>query len=1035
MFMLTTNRSGAIAVLLGALCLPPVEARGQAKGLGDLTGPWQLLVDDHVVASRTGVVRTYHAFEKYAGNPVLPADKPWEGGIAYVYGTILPNESGGGYRMWYHSYDGQYHILYATSNDGISWAKPELGLVSFNGSTANNILIRRTAEDHTPQVMHTPWETDPQRRYKLVNFDYGRTPPNNTVSGYYGAYSADGIHWLDVAKNPILPDRGDVGQFVWDPRGERYLGYPKKFTNVRGFLRRCVGWSATTNFESWPTSTMVIIPDAIDDRWITPGTNEHTDFYGLSAFAYESMYIGFLWIFRTPHMPTGGQDGPIFVELVTSHDGVNWARQEGDRPPVLPLGPAGSWDDGMIFTPNHPLVEGGTIKMWYGGFDATHEGANAHAGIGLATLRKDGFASLDAGASVGDVITKKLQGMSGTLRVNYAAAAGGSLKVEVLDALGQPLPGYDLQNCVVLTGDSVDQAVSWGSRNTLPNGADPLRLRFVMQKASLYSFATGGTPAVVDDRSGVLCTFEGDGTSQPTDKLSEDGRQVVTFAGAAEIDRDPAHAAFGSAAAVFPNSGASTNLLKLGGTSTPGTRFTLAAKVKPQAQRLSRLFSSMQGASTPVGTDLVFDFDPQGSAIPGLRCTVNGTAVQSSPVTFADGNYHHLAMTSDNGAVKLYLDGVEVGSGSVPPGPVLLERDLTFGADLPRGGSSNHSLPLMQGFESDPVGSAAGWEVGYYPGLNGAGATTQLGVIDTDASPRDGGSRCVRWRHEPGSGRGGLARRWGTLPSGTGILRISYDFKVVVHNTRGLVFVVSGWDAGNTTHLNVYAMRFDSTTEDGLAVGFNYYQNNAWTNIVPVSDVNEVIGHWFHKEVTIDVAARTVNLTLQRLDGTLGVQNYAGSFQTPPGVNPLDADLANYDGVQVFQSSGSSALSELLVDNLSVQLDSPSAAGAQFAGWADDVLVLQRVLDAAGIEALSTHGAGWLFNGPLRGDFNRDGAVDGADFLQLLSCWSGPGGGPPRAGCDETDLDQNGVVDQSDFGLFQRCFTDPLALPDPACSN
>ena len=89
---------------------------------------------------------------------------------------------------------------------------------------------------------------------------------------------------------------------------------------------------------------------------------------------------------------------------------------------------------------------------------------------------------------------------------------------------------------------------------------------------------------------------------------------------------------------------------------------------------------------------------------------------------------------------------------------------------------------MTQGFESDPVGSAAGWEVGYYPGLNGAGATTQLGVIDTDASPRDGGSRCVRWRHEPGSGRGGLARRWGTLPSGTGILRVSYDFKVVVTN-------------------------------------------------------------------------------------------------------------------------------------------------------------------------------------------------------------------------------------------------------------
>ncbi len=471
--------------------LLPLVSTDAAGQLGDLTGPWLLLVDDHVIDSKERVTRSYHAFEKHPANPLVPGDKPWEGNLAYLYGTVLPSEDGDGYRMWYHSWaEGEYRMLYATSADGIRWEKPALGLVAYEGSKENNILFRRTHENHNPQVIHTPWEKDPARRYKLLYFEYGRTPPNFTTTGYLGMTSPDGVHWSDVGEKPVLVDSpGDVGNFVWDPHTERYMGWPKKFAEVRGFRRRCVGFSATKDFENWPASELILTPDEFDDRWVTSESTEgaHTDFYGLCGFAYESMYLGFLWIFP---ITNGKNDGPVFVELVTSHDGVHWERQEKPRPPILPTGPDGAWDDGMLFTPNHPLVEDGLIKLYYGGFDVTHGKDGGKAAVGLATLRKDGFASLNAGDEVGTITTKPLAGAVGPIAVNYCATEGW-LKVELLDGEGRVLPGYGREDCVALESDSIDAEVIWGDGRGIPDVRKPLRIRFLLRNAEIYSFRVG----------------------------------------------------------------------------------------------------------------------------------------------------------------------------------------------------------------------------------------------------------------------------------------------------------------------------------------------------------------------------------------------------------------------------------------------------------------------------------------------------------------------------------------------------------------
>jgi hypothetical protein len=182
----------------------------------------------------------------------------------------------------------------------------------------------------------------------------------------------------------------------------------------------------------------------------------------------------------------------MFVELVSSRDRVHWTREEGNRPPILGLGAAGTWDASIVMTARAPVVEGNTMKVWYGGFKNQHDTALKKQGsaIGLATLRKDGFVSLDAGATAGTILTRSLSGAAGPLRVNYQAISG-SLKVEVLDQNGNVLPGYSEAECLPLTGDSVDQPVTWTTHAELPVGMDLLRLRFILQNGSVYSFMTG----------------------------------------------------------------------------------------------------------------------------------------------------------------------------------------------------------------------------------------------------------------------------------------------------------------------------------------------------------------------------------------------------------------------------------------------------------------------------------------------------------------------------------------------------------------
>jgi hypothetical protein len=105
------------------------------------------------------------------------------------------------------------------------------------------------------------------------------------------------------------------------------------------------------------------------------------------------------------------------------------------------------------------------------------------------TLRLDGFVSVTAPMSGGEVVTKPLIFAGNRLTLNFATSAAGSVQVEVQDPSGRPLPGCALEDCGIIFGDAIERAVTWESGIGLGAIAgSAVRLRFVLKDADLFAF-------------------------------------------------------------------------------------------------------------------------------------------------------------------------------------------------------------------------------------------------------------------------------------------------------------------------------------------------------------------------------------------------------------------------------------------------------------------------------------------------------------------------------------------------------------------
>ena len=461
-----------------------------------------LFADDSGVASREGLVRTVHAARTHE-QPVVEADRPWEGDRVYVYGSAYYDEASREYRLWYGSRPGNevggrsdirgghapslrnngFDVtLYATSHDGLRWTKPALGLHAFDGSDANNIVF----DFHSASVLRDDLEKDPAKRYKMLGYLV------RPAHAYQAAYSADGIHWKPYPKSAVL-EHGDTITLSQDPRTGEYLAFHKRPAEVRGRSRRVVWLSRSADFQNWSEPELVFTADEEDDRWAKK-PDERTEVYNMSVFPHAAGYVGLPAIFRvmkvTPRDQTGpGQsplDGPLDIHLATSRDGRVWERS-WPRVNVIPRGAPGSFDGGAILgvasVPVHTAKE---TWVYYTAINTGHGGTMPpkRIALGRADWRVHGFVSLDAGPSGGRIETVPLR-LGGTRLTVKADASRGEVRVALVEADGAAIAGFGFDDTAPLQKDDTRWTPQWRG-GALPRDR-AVRVVLQMENARLYS--------------------------------------------------------------------------------------------------------------------------------------------------------------------------------------------------------------------------------------------------------------------------------------------------------------------------------------------------------------------------------------------------------------------------------------------------------------------------------------------------------------------------------------------------------------------
>jgi len=442
----------------------------------------QYFIDDHLVDNRWGVEyltetvqRVFHAPGKHEGNPVVAG----KGG----YVNVVREEETGLFRLWYQEYWDQsmvprkytYGIACAESDDGLEWRLPRIGKHDFKGTRDNNIVLLGPSGGRAecPFLLDLPDVDRRGHKYVLLYL--------TDVPGQEGAHligSEDGIDWdwsTDVRIAPgFSPDT--QGSIVWDPRRERYVWFTRA-TNIyreRGQRRKVARLENDQLWAEWPIrSENVVLPDALDAR------SGHHYFYGMPTRHHDGMYWGFLWPYRA-------QDD-IRTDLAFSRDGERFERPP-ERPHLIDLGPEGSWDAGMVMASPCWVEVGDEWWIYYVGCSGPHKERPPVPGIGLARLRKEGFASLRSPPGGGAVVTRVVECPGGRLHVN-ADATHGELTARVTDYDRRPLEGFDPGPSRAITGDDVRHEVRWdqGDAGCLEGRA--LRLEFEMKGVvDLYSF-------------------------------------------------------------------------------------------------------------------------------------------------------------------------------------------------------------------------------------------------------------------------------------------------------------------------------------------------------------------------------------------------------------------------------------------------------------------------------------------------------------------------------------------------------------------
>jgi len=436
------------------------------KTMVEIGSRLELFVDSFMIDSLTGSARRklHHPQPREV---VLTFDKPWEGPFC-GYFTVMNDD--GKFRMYYRGWpalEGEAYACLAESNDGVHWTRPNVGIFEFNGSTDNNIVWAGEGCHNFTPFKDTNPDCKPDERYKAV----GSGPQGKLVA----FASPDGVKWRKLRDEPIITEGAFDSQNLvfWDELRGCYVEYHRGFRNgVRDIMT-----ATSKDFMNWPSPEWVDYGDAPPEHLYTNAT--------IPYFRAPHIYLAFPCRFvpsrkKIPdHAESGVNDGV----LMSSRDGLHFERwlEAFLRPGLDPY----RWTDrnnyiawGLAPTSDEEISLYWTEHYRYPSYR-----------LRRGTVRTDGFVSVTADHTGGEMLTRPFTFTGRRLVINYSTSAVGLVRLELCDQDGNPFEGFAFTDCETLFGDEIAHEVSWGGNTDLSALAgQPVRLRVRLKDADLYSF-------------------------------------------------------------------------------------------------------------------------------------------------------------------------------------------------------------------------------------------------------------------------------------------------------------------------------------------------------------------------------------------------------------------------------------------------------------------------------------------------------------------------------------------------------------------
>jgi hypothetical protein len=342
---------------------------------------------------------------------------------------------------------------------GREFLVPELGLHPQSWDGPHNVVLQRSP--HKPtwggfnvfQIVGSE-----QAGYRLLYWDQ---PPAGEAGAMLAA-SPDGLHWTKDDRGAVLTEHNDAFTLVHTGEGGEYLLYQtalvpwpdKPLKDNLDQWRRVISLRRSRDLVSWTDQEIVLQPDEQDAPT--------AEFYLLKVFRYADRYVGLLMkYFADPQAP-GRHSAILRTELVLSNDGLDWQR------------PYRGTDMG-VWTYADPFAYEGGLGLV----------AHDERCLTLFPVRRDGFACCAADAQ-GSFCTRPFIMPPGELRLN-ADCRQGSVAVELLDENGVGIPGCEAAGCRLEAADGCDLPLRWRDSATDHFAGQRVRLRFVLERAKVWS--------------------------------------------------------------------------------------------------------------------------------------------------------------------------------------------------------------------------------------------------------------------------------------------------------------------------------------------------------------------------------------------------------------------------------------------------------------------------------------------------------------------------------------------------------------------